>query len=192
MPYLKPIVCLCALAALPCGVVAGAMGPNINLGGRADAVLPDVRRQAVLEVAEKILQREEAEFALIIGDLPNPFVYDSRRVVAEVEEAPEAPAPVVFSDQAVLERIAPNFSSRITGRLTRGGVPYLQVRGGQLYQAGNEFRVSLPGIREEPYAITIHEVRSNSFVLGLNDARIDVPMPGSEDGSGVRLDTPTP
>jgi hypothetical protein len=181
------LVGVCVLSGMAYAVPMTAFQLNI----RSTAVIPVEQRLVVLKVAEQILQREDTAFIGLLSDLPNPFVYQSR-AVADALTAPEVPleAPVEvqqsLSEQAVLDMIAANLLTRISGFLERGGNYFVQLRGGDLLRVGNQLPVRVPAIGEETFMITIIAINPATLVLGLGESRVNLAMPTTATG-GARM-----
>jgi hypothetical protein len=160
---------------------------EFQLNVRADTVLSIENRLTVLSVAERILNRNDPQFAELMGDLPNPFLYESRPAPVEAEFVAPAPEPEPrFSEQEVLAQIAATLSSRITGSLERGGNYFVQLSGGELLRVGNRLPVRIPTLSAEAFIIEIISISPSGLMLGLGESRIALPMPTGARG-GARL-----
>ena len=160
---------------------------EFQLNVRADTVLSIENRLTVLSVSERILNRNDPQFAELLDDLPNPFLYESRPALVEAEVVAPAPEPEPrISEQEVLAQIAATLSSRITGSLERGGNYFVQLSGGELLRAGNRLPVRIPTLSTEAFIIEIISISPGGLMLGLGESRIDLSMPTGARG-GARL-----
>ncbi len=167
-------------------VVAVPMA-EFQLNVRADTVLSIDNRLTVLSVAERILNRDDSQFIKLLGDLPNPFLYESRPAPVKPDiEVPEPEPEPSFSEQEVLAQIAATLSVRITGSLERAGNYFVQLSGGELLRTGNRLPVRIPTLSDEAFIIDIISISPTGLVLGLGESRIALPMATGARG-GARL-----
>jgi hypothetical protein len=159
---------------------------EFQLNVRADTVLSIEHRLTVLKVAEGILRREDPLYLELLTDLPNPFLYESRRTDVAKVEVEKEPEPR-FSEQEVLSQIAATLSTRITGSLERGDNYFVQLSGGELLRVGNRLPVRIPTLSNESFIVDIIAISPTGLVLGLGESRVALPMPTSTRGGATLM-----
>lgn len=139
--------------------------PEIKITASKDHVLPIELRNSILEVAETCLNRSDESFFASIKKVQSPFPL----APTESEIVDTATEIVVYDDESILGLIKTNFAAQIRGNIAKGGVYYLQLNGGGLLEAGDSFPAQLPQVEGESFTVTILEITSDGYILGMND-----------------------
>ncbi len=152
------------------GLLAIIGGMSVLSAQRAD-VLPSSRRQATVELAEEIANRQLA--GPLAEELNNPFFPDFMKPKEQPVESTDGTAPVYTgpsNNYELLETIAPELTP--SGTMVLGGEPLL-LFGQKKIRVGGELPIIYEGKR---YTLVISAIESSFFTLRLGDAEYTRPI----------------
>lgn len=141
-------------------------------GQNAATVMTVADREAVLTLAERLLDTDSVEMTADLNVLRDPFEV----MVANVPVMDDATAQVVtptaprYNDSQVLEAIAPRVNP--TGTVRIGGVDYL-LFGQKRLKVGEMLTITYEG---SVYLIEITSIERNNFRIRLNSEELVRPI----------------
>ena len=192
MLMMKRINYLLLSAVILCGHFASAKVNRLQLLGPKDLVLPIQDRAFVLETAKEYLHPKSESFEVAIEGVQSPYLIQGKEeaIMADNSErvATDSGDPLVYDDLSVLKVVAANFGKQVRGTLARGSSYYLQLVGGSLSKAGDQFIVKIPEVKEQEFIVTILKIDSLGYTLMLGDVTLDVPLSLS---TGVIKESPS-
>lgn len=159
--------------------------PEIKLDQAKDRVIPAKLRIAILEVAEKSLNRSDDAFVAVMEKVKSPYLTKNEEKSALPNMAPQETL-VVYDDASILKSIRANFAPQVRGTLSKGDTNYLQLRGGGLLEEGNSFPVKIPQVEDRSFTVKVLEITRNGYMLKMNDVVQEVTF---EKPSGIIKDS---
>lgn len=173
---MKKITFFLLLVSVMLNLSAIGAGSRINLRTAQGTVVSDKNRNEVLVVADDYLVQRDSDFLETLDTLNNPYLYEQPKAVAQ--QAPSVArrqangaSNVVYNDASVVQAVSRSFSKQVRGTLARGSENYIQLKGGGLLKAGDQFPARLPQAGGQTFTVVVDAINDASYTLRINNAK---------------------
>lgn len=150
-------------------LAASPWAPAYAAPQRAD-ILPPKAREAVVERAKALVERDNEAAARLPERPINPFDPSAGQPADEQPSAPQPIAPARLSDDALLRKLAGNVLP--TGTISLGGEAYL-LFGQKKLKVGESLPIVFEGTT---YTVLLTDIQSTSFSIRYGEAEIVRPI----------------
>ncbi|WP_269525612.1 hypothetical protein [Coraliomargarita parva] len=173
-----------------CLVQALPAKSSLKLTGGKGMVLKIQNREEVLEATDRYLSKADSRFLSVVENMENPFSFEQQPEEAVVGVATsddglvDVPAtPVVYDDASILKAIGISLAKQVRGTMARGSTRYMQLQGGGLLRMGSSFPAKLPDLPGQEFNVTILEVTTEGFKIGMKELAETIPFATSSNSN---------
>lgn len=173
---MKKITFLLLVLQISLNLSAIGASSRINLRAPNGTVVSDENRNEVLLVAEDYLVQRDSDFVATLDTINNPYLYEQPK--EEAAQSPSAPRQqtsgatnVVYNDASVVQAVSRSFSKQVRGTLARGSENYIQLKGGGLLKAGDQFPARIPQAGDQTFTVVVDMINDASYTLRINNAK---------------------